>query len=304
MKYAREIKVGILAVVCIFLLFFGFNFLKGVNIFSSMYAFNGVFDNIHGLEEQAPVMIRGYKVGQVNSIKYDFTRDSAFTIEVSVNRDIDLPRGTRMALVADGLLGGMAIELQLPAEHGEELCKSGETLPTVYIPGLVDNLQENLLASLGSTISGVDSLVNQLNSQLANDHLANTLANVDNISSDLTAVSRDLKGLMANKVPQIVDNADSTISSIKQIASDINGADIAATVARVDSAVAQVNTTLADVNSDNGTLGLLLHDKSLYRNIDATVVSADSLLTDLKANPKRYVHFSLFGQKDKKDKKK
>ncbi len=304
MKYAREIKVGILAVVCIFLLFFGFNFLKGVNIFSSMYAFHGVYDNIHGLEEQAPVMIRGYKVGQVDKIHYDFTKDSVFTIDISINRDIDLPRGTQMALVADGLLGGMAIELQLPAVHAKDLCKSGETLPTVYVPGFVENLQENLLASLGSTIDGVDSLVNQLNSQLDNDHLANTLANVDNISSDLTAVSRDLKGLMADKVPQIVDNADSTINSIKQIASDINGADIAATVARVDSAVAQVNTTLADVNSDNGTLGLLLHDKSLYQNIDATVVSADSLLTDLKANPKRYVHFSLFGQKDKKNKKK
>ena len=300
MKYAREIKVGVLAVVCIFLLFFGFNFLKGVNIFSSMYSFHGVYDNIHGLEEQAPVLIRGYKVGQVDKIHYDFTKDSAFIVDVSINRDIDLPRGTQMALVADGLLGGMAIELQLPVAQSDDLCKSGETLPTTYIPGLVENLQVNLLASLENTIDGVDSLVNQLNGQLANDHLANTLANVDNISSDLTTVSRDLKGLMRNQVPQIVSNADTAVHSIKLIAADINRADISGTVARVDSAVAQVNTTLADINSDNGTLGLLLHDKSLYMNIDATVVSADSLLTDLKANPKRYVDFSLFGQKDKK----
>lgn len=300
MKYAREIKVGVLAVVCIFLLFFGFNFLKGVNIFSSMYSFHGVYDNIHGLEEQAPVLIRGYKVGQVDKIHYDFTKDSAFIVDVSINRDIDLPRGTQMVLVADGLLGSMAIELQLPATYSDNLCKSGETLPTTYIPGLVENLQVNLLASLENTIDGVDSLVNQLNGQLANDHLANTLANVDNISSDLTTVSHDLKGLMRNQVPQIVSNADTAVHSIKLIAADINRADISGTVARVDSAVAQVNTTLADINSDNGTLGLLLHDKSLYMNIDATVVSADSLLTDLKANPKRYVHFSLFGQKDKK----
>ena len=85
MKYAREIKVGVLAVVCIFLLFFGFNFLKGVNIFSSMYSFHGVYDNIHGLEEQAPVLIRGYKVGQVDKIHYDFTKDSAFIVDVSIN---------------------------------------------------------------------------------------------------------------------------------------------------------------------------------------------------------------------------
>lgn len=303
MKYAREIKVGVLAVVCIFLLFFGFNFLKGVNVFSSMYAFHGVYDNIHGLEEQAPVMIRGYRVGQVDKIHYDFTKDSAFTIDISISRNINLPRGTQMALVTDGLLGGMAIELQLPANQGETMYKSGETLPTCYVPGLVEDLQANLLASLGNTVNGIDSLVKQLNSQLDNNHLANTLSNVDNISSDLTIVSRDFKGLMANKVPRIVDNADSTICNIKQIASDLNNADVAATMARVDSAVNQVNITLADINSDKGTLGLLLHDKSLYLNIDATVVSADSLLTDLKANPKRYVHFSLFGQKDKKSKK-
>lgn len=304
MKYAREIKVGLLATLCIFLLFFGFNFLKGVNIFSSVYSFHGVYTDVHKLEEQAPVYIHGYKVGRVDKIHYDFSRDSAFVVDISINRDIDLPRGTQMALVADGLLGGMAIELQLPVGTTAGVVESGETLPTCYVPGLVENMETNLLASLGNTVSGIDSLVAQLNSQLDNDYLKNSLAHIDTISTDLTVVSRDIRGLMANKVPSIVDNADSAMASIRSIAADIDKADLAATVQRLDSTIENVNLAVSDIRSDSGTIGLLLHDQSLYRNIDATVVSVDSLVVDLKANPKRYVHFSLFGSKDKKSKKK
>ena len=101
MKHAREIKVGILAAVCVFLLFFGLNFLKGVNIFSPTNGYHGVYYNLHGLEEQAAVYICGHKVGQVDKIHYDFTRDSAFTIDISIAKDIALPVGTQMALVSD-----------------------------------------------------------------------------------------------------------------------------------------------------------------------------------------------------------
>ena len=148
MKFAREIKVGALAALCLFLLFFGFNYLKGVNIFSPTNSYHGVYANMHGLEEQAAVYICGHKVGQVDAIHYDFTRDSAFTIDISINKDIALPVGTKMALVSDGLLGGMAIELQLPADSPKDdltgeaaLVAHGSYLPTVYVPGLVESLQ-------------------------------------------------------------------------------------------------------------------------------------------------------------------
>lgn len=304
MKYAREIKVGVLAVVCIFLLFFGFNFLKGVNIFSPTNAFHGEYANIHGLEEQAPVYIRGFKVGHVDHIRYDFSKDTAFVVDVSINRDIRLPYGTRMALVADGLLGGIAIEMQLPEETIGELLTSGDMLPTIYVPGLVDNLQNELLVSLGKTVNGIDSLVAQLNGQLDNDYLKHTLANVDSMSSDLIVISRDFKGMMQTKIPVVVDNANGAITEIREIAEEVNGAKLAETVARLDTTIDNINLVVTDFRSDNGTIGLLLHDKSLYRNLDATVVSADSLLSDLKANPKRYVHFSLFGRKDKANKTK
>lgn len=302
MKYAREIKVGALAAICLFLLFFGFNFLKGVNIFSPTNSYHGVYYNLHGLEEQAAVYIRGHKVGQVDAIHYDFTRDSAFTIDISINKDIVLPQGTQMALVSDGLLGGMAIELQLPkreAISGEAAISHGSYISTVYIPGLMDSLQGELLAHVDEAIQGVDSLVAELRGQMEGDHLKNTLTNVDQISGDLTGVSSNLRKMMNSQVPAIVNNADTAIANLNTIVSGLKQADLAATVQRVDSAVDGVNNLIADVRSQEGTLGQLIYNKSLYTHLDATVVSADSLLVDLKAHPKRYVHFSVFGKKDK-----
>lgn len=304
MKYAREIKVGLLATTCLFLLFFGFNFLKGVNIFSPTNSYHGVYYNLHGLEEQAAVSIRGHKVGQVDAIRYDFTKDSAFTVDISIHTDINLPQGTRMALVADGLLGGMAIELILPesdenAVQPSDFIAHGAYIPTMYVPGLMESVQGELIAKIASAVQNIDSLVAQVKIQLEGDHLKASLANVDRISTDLTGVSAELNRLMATRVPSIVNNADTAVANFNIIVADLKDANLKATVARVDTAVNGVNALLADVRSGEGTLGQLMYNKSLYNHIDAAVLSADSLLTDLKAHPKRYVHFSVFGKKEK-----
>ena len=304
MKYAREIKVGILATVCLFLLFFGFNFLKGVNIFSPTNSYHGTFCHLHGLEEQAAVYIRGHKVGQVDRLHYDFTRDSAFLVDISIRKDIALPQGTKMALVSDGMLGGMAIELQFPDSSSmtndqSKMIEKGAFLNTTYVPGLIESLQSELLAHVDEAVQEVDSLVAALRTQVEGDHIKNSLENVDRISGDLTSVSSNLKHMMKTQVPTIVNNADTAIANLNTIVADIKEADLKATVAHVDNAVDNVNGLVSDVRSQDGTIGQLIYNKSLYNHIDATVVSADSLLVDLKAHPKRYVHFSLFGKKDK-----
>lgn len=304
MKHAREIKVGILATVCLFLLFYGFNFLKGVNIFSPTNGYHGVFTNLHGLEEQAAVYIRGHKVGQVDQLHYDFTRDSAFTVDISIQKDILLPVGTQLALISDGLLGGMAVELVFPENSDVSIQNSdyishGATLPTVYIPGLMESLQGELIAKIAGVVEQIDTLVAQLNTQLEGDHLQSTLANVDRISGDLTDVSGDLRRMMNTQVPAIVNNADTAVANLNTVIADIKAADLKATVARVDTALNGVNAVVADVRDQKGTLGQLIYNKALYNHVDATVVSADSLLTDIKAHPKRYVHFSVFGKKEK-----
>lgn len=314
MKYAREIKVGALAALCLFLLFFGFNYLKGVNIFSSTYSFKGQFVRANGLEEQAAVYIKGYKIGQVESIKYDFTADSSFLVTISINRDIALPKGTEMVLVQDGLLGGGAIELRVPAGTHTDLYASGEMLPTSIEPGLMDIVQHEMLAKITSAVEGADSLIANVNSQLRDDHLYNALANVDEVSRDLTVVSKDAKNIVKTDIPRLVHSARTTvdglnapINDIKHFTRQLDRVDLPATIARVDTAlehvdgaVVQLEGVVTDIRSTDGTLGSLIYSRTLYDNLDSTVVAADSLLRDLKANPKRYVHFSIFGSKEKK----
>lgn len=296
MKYKREIKIGALALVCIFLLYFGFYFLKGVNIFTSVHSFHGRFEQVKGLEEQAPVYIRGYRVGQVDHINYDFTRDSAFCVDISVNKDIRLPHGTTMALVADGLMGGTAIQLNLPTGTFTDEYKNGDFLPTLVVPGLIEDLQNNLLGSVTAVANHADSLIVEIKNQLADNHLYNTLSNADQMSADLKVISNGLKEVVQYQVPPIVQKADSSLNGLNEVINDVRAANLPALLANVDTSMTAVKNALID---KDGTFGKLLYDNNLYTHIDAAVVSVDSLVSDLKQNPKRYVHFSLFGRKNK-----
>lgn len=297
MKYIREIKVGALALLCLFLLFFGFNFLKGVNIFTPTNMYAGYFDNTQGLENQSPVYIKGFKVGHVNEIVYDFTKDTAFRITISIHKDIRIPDGSKMALVADGLLGGRAIELQLAKNN--HYVESGTTLNTICIPGVLDVLQSQLLPKIDTTIYHIDEMIIQLTNQIDDNNIKNALANIQTISSDLTTVSKEMKYIVKNDIPNIVQNVDTTIANLNVITTAIKEADVQNTMAKLDSAVTNVNTIIADVKAQDGTVGKLLYDTTLYKHLNATIISADSLLVDIKKNPKRYINISVFGKKEK-----
>lgn len=299
-KHAREIKVGLLAIVCLCLLYFGFNFLKGVNIFSSTLSYHGKFVSINGLEEQAPVKIKGLKVGQVDHIHYDFSRDTSFVIDISIKKDIALPHGTEMALVADGLLGGMAIELRVPvAEESVPRYQEKDYLPTVIVPGLMDNIQKEMLGSVQEVVDEAKTLVAHINDQMAGDHLQHSLTNIDKISTDLTTTSADLKVLMHKQVPSIVNRLDTTMEDVQTFMAKTRKVDLEATVRSVDSTINNVNALVTDARSPEGTLGKLLTDEQLYNTVNNAVVSVDSLLTDFKAHPKRYINVTIFGGRKK-----
>ena len=290
MKYSREFKVGVLAIVCLGILYFGFNFLKGINIFSPTNVYVGTFDRINGLTAQAPVYIKGYQVGLVESIQYDFKQNPAFTVNVSIDKTIELPRGTQMALVADGLLGGGAIELQLPTMPNRAMpYQKGDTLPTHIVPGLVDNLQTGLLANLDSLLNQANILLASLNNEIEEGSLRNTLRNVERITNDLTVSSRDIRSLTHKQLPALMTKVDSTMVGLQEIVSDVNAANIQQTIGNVDNTI---NTLNAALQSQDGTLGLLLNDKELYdnlngalQNLDNAVQNVDTIMMSIKARP-------------------
>lgn len=290
MKYSREFKVGVLAIVCLGILYFGFNFLKGINIFSPTKVYVGTFDRINGLTAQAPVYIKGYQVGLVESIQYDFKQIPAFTVNVSIDKTIELPRGTQMALVADGLLGGGAIELQLPLMPNRAMpYQKGDTLPTHIEPGLIDNLQTGLLANLDSLLNEANTLLASLNEQLNEGSIYATLQHIEQITRDLTVSSKDIRALTHNQLPAIMDKADATIEGFNDIINDVKAADIQGTVGKVDSTISTLNAAL---QSQEGTVGMLLNDKTLYDNLnialedlDKAVLNVDSIMMSIKARP-------------------
>ena len=290
MKISRELKVGVLAILCGVILYFGLNFLKGINIFSSTSSYVGLYEKISGLTEQAPVYIKGYQVGLVERIQYDFTQSPAFTVAVSVNKDIMLPEGTQMALVADGLLGGMAVELILPTQQtGATIYEKGDTLPSIIVPGLFDNLEQGVLAKLDSVLSETTTLVAGLNDEMSNGNLRKALQNVERITQDLQVSGSDLRKLTHNQLPAIVAKVDTTMTGFAAVASDVRDANIVSLVDSINTVISGVNQA---INSQDGTLGLLLNDKELYENLnvalqdlDNVVLNIDSVVMSVKARP-------------------
>jgi phospholipid/cholesterol/gamma-HCH transport system substrate-binding protein len=236
----------------------------------------------------------------VDEIAYDFTLDTAFRVTISVAKEIRLPKGTEMVLCSDGLLSGMAIKLAIPTgEATDGFYEAEEMLPTSVEPGPMESLQEGLLTKVDMAVGDLDSLILDFRQQVKEGNLKKTLANAERITDDLIQTGQDLKRFTHERLPSLVNSADTALNSINDVAVNLREANLKGTVQRVNNAVDTIQHVLT---SKEGTLGLLLNDKGLYTHIDSTVVSVDSLVTDLKANPKRYVHFSLFGGKDKKKK--
>lgn len=299
MKHSKEIRVAVLAIIALALLYFGFNYLKGVNIFHKTNYYVATFPEMNGLVEQGPVYVKGYKVGIVDRIEYDFTKPSPFTVHFSTNTDIRLPKGTTVALVADGLISGEALSLRIPIGEIGETFKTGDTIPSAVEPGMIDGLTSALMLRIDPLLVNLDSIITVLKNNLTDEQVASILGNVDGTLANAQGITYKLDRMLQNEVPQLFDSIRLVVTDVHQITSDLAEADLKATILKLDTTVNGVNQFVETVNSTDGTVGMLLNDRELYINLSNTVTSADSLLTDLKAHPKRYVHFSLFGKKDK-----
>ena len=286
-----------MAALCLFLLYFGFKFLKGTNIFNPIHSYSGRFVELQGLTEQAPVYVRGFKVGQVEEITYNFAQDTAFQIIVSLNKDIRVVEGSSLRLVPDGLLGGMAVEVIIPA--GQELAEipSRSELPTSVKASMIEGLAGPIIASLDSTLSSIRALVDNVNGQIEKDQLKDILRHADELLTSLKSASNKLDGILKNDVPDVMQKVDGILQDIKKLSANASEADIAALVARADSTLVEVNKIIEAVNSPEGTTGKLLHDDSLYKNLNSTLQSADSLMQDIREQPN-----SIIWGKNKKKK--
>ena len=294
----NEVKVGALVVVCGFVLFFGLNYLKGFNIFNPSNCYYARYENLDGLTVSSPVYIKGYRVGQVSEITFDFTKSVPFEVTLDIDNDIHLPQGTVAHLGNDGLLGGKCVSLLLNYNAGDYLSQE-DTLPTSMAPNMTDTLALVLYPKLQRSIESMDSLMLSMNRMLNSKELGRSLKNLDSTMSYVAMSSKELEKVVQADVPQ-------TLQSVRQATDQLAEMGRKVSELPLDSAMNNMNGTMREVrylverlNSEDGSLGLLLNDTSLYGNLTKTSASADELLRDMKANPKRYVHFSIFGGKNK-----
>ncbi len=297
--FTREVKIGLSFIVAIVCIVVGINYLKGINVFAPSNHYYAKFDRLDGLVVSNNVMVRGYKVGQVSNIAYDFACEHPFTITILVDDEVRLPLGSKLVLCDDGLLGGKVIDVRYGTDP--QFYASGDTVSSEIDPGMMAALT-TLVPKLEGTIERVDSVLESVHRITSSKELKNSLRSIETASADLKTSSAQLKRLMNTQVPKIVSDVNVITDDLKKVSGDLKQVEFAALFARIDHTVNNLQLFSDKLNSNEGTIGKLMNDNGLYDNINTTVTSVNDLVIDLKANPKRYVHFSLFGAKEKKRK--
>ena len=296
--FTKEVKIALTAIAGIVVLFYGMQFLKGLNLFSSEAVYYVAFDDVSGLSASSPVYANGYRVGVVKSLNYDYNPQGKIIAELDLNKNMRVPRGSHAELASD-LLGNIKINLIL-GEDPLNIISLGDTIGGDQEKGVMSKVGD-MIPVVEKMLPKLDSIMARLNTLLADPALRNTLHNVEGMTGNLNATSAELKTLSASlnkEVPALMDKTNGVLDNTQQLTGNLAAIDIAGMTAKVNETLANVQQMTDKLNSNEGTLGLLMRDPTLYQNLTSTVASADSLLTDLKARPKRYVHFSVFGKKN------
>ena len=302
--FTKEVRIALVAIVGLVVLFFGLHFLKGMPIFSNDDVYYVTFDNIDGLTVSNSVFADGYQVGNVKAIDYNYKERGKVVVALQVDNDLRIPKGSSAEISKD-LMGNIQLNL-LMANNPRERVEPGDTLQGTNASGLMGSVQQ-LMPQIEQMLPKIDSILTSVNMLLADPSIARSLHNIEIVSANLTTttaglnqlvgqVNQRVPGLMA-KADYAVGKAGTTFDNTSRLTGKLADLDIASTMAKVDQTMANVQRVTDQLNGKNGTAGLLVNDRALYENLNATMRSADSLLIDLKSHPKRYVHFSLFGRK-------
>lgn len=299
MKFTKEIKIALVAIVGILVMYFGINFLKGINLFSTNNAYYMTFDDIQGLGASTPIYADGYKVGTVDDVDFDYSGKGPIKVKVDVVKELRIPAGSQAEIVKD-LMGNLQVNLLL-SNNVRERIEPGGIIPGAVNAGMMGKAAE-LVPVVEKMLPKLDSILASVNALLADPALAASLHNVETITGNLTVSTRELNTLMASlnkQVPGMMNKANGVLDNTNRLTSNLADLDVQGTLDKVNATLEGAQKFTDQLNSGKGSLGLLMNDTKLYDNLTSTMAHADSLVIDLKAHPKRYVHFSVFGKKDK-----
>lgn len=302
MKISREVKTAILVISGIVLLIFLFNYLKGINILDNNAKYYTSFD-YNALDTSAPVTIKGNKVGKIAKIEYDNSTGKT-KVTISVENDLKFSTNSKIRLYETGLMGGNA--LAIVTEPGDQMAKSGDYLESEVESGLIKTLTKNfsgISSDLGTTLQSADTLLGNLNKLVIDDSedgLKRTIAELNTTIASFNKLSNNLNGLISKNDAELtsaIKNFNTITTDMAVLTSDLKNVKLSESITKLESTLESVNALMADVKNGNGTLGKLMTDDKLYTNLEGASKQLEQLLQDFKLNPKRYVHFSVFGKK-------
>ncbi|MAY82913.1 MAG: ABC transporter permease [Flavobacteriales bacterium] len=326
MKISKEVKIGFVMLLAIALLFWGANFLKGHNIFSKHRVYYAVYEHVDRLAPSNPVTVNGFKVGQVESVQFIPDNSGRLLVKFSVTEEnLIIPEDTKAEIVSLDILGSKAVDLKLGRAVTQasinDTLKSGleatltETVNQEIAP--LKKKAEDLMSTVDSAIIVISTIFNER----ARDDLDKSFSSIRGSLETFNRTMNRIDGLVAeerehlNKIFENVESISSNLAennqtltnsleNIEAITDSLAGANLRETVQNASIAMKQLSEVVDKVNNGEGTMGMLINNDTLYRNLEASAADLDKLLLDMQLNPERYVHFSIFGRKDKDKKKK
>ena len=290
--FTKEAKIGLVTIVSLALLYLGINYLKGINLFQPVNHYYVSFSNGKGVTISSPVFVDGFKVGLVRDIIYDYDTTGKIIVEVSLEDKMRLNKGSYIAVV-NTFLSGAELHIHLNT-YVDDFLKPGSTLEGRMEEDMMQSVQEKILPSVENLLPKIDTILGSLQTLIAHPALAQSLNHIEKTTSNLEVSTRQLNQMLSKDVPGIVNNLKTMTDNFSEVSANLKELDLATTVNSINATLANLKLTTDKLNSTDNSIGLLLNDKGLYDNLNSTMDNASKLLLDLRENPKRYVHFSVF----------
>ena len=290
--FSKEVKIAVSVLIVAAVLLWGINYLKGVNLLKPTNYYYVRLNNVEGLMLSAPVTIDGFKVGIVHEMNYDYAHPGQIDLLLNLDKSLRIPTGSIAYLVTD-MLGTATIDLRLN-KYVSTYYHRGDTIASAKESGLMDMLTDNILPSFARIMPKLDSIVTGVQTLVADPALKASVKRLDAITANLEETSVALNRVMKNQVPTVLTDINTVVGNLNQVAVDLQQSPLKSTIENVNTTVVNLKEVTEKMKSTDNTLGLLMNDRLLYDTVTKTIVHADSLLIDLKQNPKRYVHFSVF----------
>ena len=307
MKLSYEIKTGVLVLTGIILFIIGFSYLKSNDVFIKDRVFYAVYEDVEGVSKGTPVTISGFNVGSVQDIKF-FNNSSKLLLKFRVENDFNFSNQSIAQIYETGLIGGKALAV-IP-KYGNEIAKSGDTLNSSIAPGLTELVNDKLSPlqeKIESMVVSADSVLISLNSVLntqAKEEIQSTITNFSSTVNDLKNSAGTLDEMISmnkNQINNIINNVNKSSNELSDLSNSFS--DLTIVIENLSESSNSIENIVNEISSGNGSLGNLIYDDNLIKSLNAASSNINLLIEDLRLNPKRYVHFSLFGKKNKTYKK-